>query len=601
MIQLYVEKGTDRMRSTLMSVGLARLLHELAPATAAVRLTDMGSCYVVSAAYDREQSHAFLEGRGMLPQILPALIKEFSSGEQKALATDPQSPVQYKYRPRGFPQAFVADYKAEREKRQANKPKKGERQEGGEETRHRDYPLWAHLCSYFNKGSVMTGTYASGLHAWWAHQGQAAHQLLDLIFDLYAELPNDLDGAAQAWAKNIQPGLLQTDFKISKRITAASAVSPSTVQGNNRPAAAQTMNDKPLQVFWLEMYLALAGYMVVGMPYRSRDDVLLYYPLPDDMAYERLQQTMDEYRQKPEIRQLYDQYSLERVKLDALAYLGYYTNLIERLRKELLDDPFSNGTSQRLMGLVGYFYKKNGGAQIPFDEVVFSTPSWLTLASQDDCDRALSILQAHRDMIQAIRGPRYELNSDELLLLEKYRRFIINGGTQAWIDFVIQYHFYRFSKMGESLFYIPDIHRSLVEETLMATQTDKQDYRPILENPGFQAIASAIRACTVTERYWQDVKNMKSRPFKVRHGLGDDLLRYAHDAERFLIELSSFLHDYARESSNVQANSGETRAFVTTENIADVAQLVNDYGSRIVAHLLVAVGYASDYRKSDNA
>ena len=129
----------------------------------------------------------------------------------------------------------------------------------------------------------------------------------------------------------------------------------------------------------------------------------------------------------------------------------------------------------------------------------------------------------------------------------------------------------------------------------MATQTDKKDYRPIIENPGFQAIASAIRACTVTERFYQRNQN---RPFKVRHGLGDDLLRHAHDPERFLETLSGFLHDYARESSNVQANTGDTRVFVTTDHIADVVGLVNDYGSRIVAHLLVAVGYAS-YRKSE--
>ncbi|MCS6837188.1 MAG: hypothetical protein NZ750_14360 [Anaerolineae bacterium] len=599
MIQLYVEKNTDQMRSTLMSVGLARLLHELEPASAAVRLADMGSCYAISAAYDREQAHAFLKRRGMLPQILPALIKEFSPGEQKTLAADPQSSVMYRYKPRGFPEAFVADYKAEREKQQASKGKKAERQEGGEDARHRDFPLWAHFCSYFGKGSVMRGTYPEALHAWWAHQGQAAHQLLDLILDLYAELPNDPEAAARVWIKDIQPSLPPTDIEIGAWISASIAVSPSTCKGHNRPAVAMGLNADTLQAFWLEMYLALAGYMVVGMPYRSGPHALLYYPLPADMAYERLQQTMDQYRQKPEMRQLYDQYSLERVKLDALAYLTYYENLIERLREALLDDPFDSGSAEQLMGLAGYFYKENGGAQIPFDEVVFSTPSWLPLASADDCARALDILHDHRDMIQAIRGPRYELNSDELLLIEKYRRFITTGGTQTWIDFAISYHFYRFAKIENA--YLPNFHRSLFEDTLKEIMmSERRDYRPILESPGFQAITNAIRACTVTERYYQDVKK-QTRSFKVRHGLGDDLLRYAHDAERFLMELSSFIHDYSRESSNVQADSGETRPFVTAENIADVVQLVNDYGPRIVAHLLVAVGYASDYRKSDNA
>ena len=129
---------------------------------------------------------------------------------------------------------------------------------------------------------------------------------------------------------------------------------------------------------------------------------------------------------------------------------------------------------------------------------------------------------------------------------------------------------------------------------------DKKDYRPILKDPGFRSIAAAIRACTVNLRYWKDVKKTQTA-FKVRHGLGDDLRRNAHDSDRFIEALSEFVHDYMRESSSVQANTGETRDFITADDLYAVTSLVERYGSRVVANLLVAAGYASDYvRKESN-
>ena len=128
---------------------------------------------------------------------------------------------------------------------------------------------------------------------------------------------------------------------------------------------------------------------------------------------------------------------------------------------------------------------------------------------------------------------------------------------------------------------------------------DKQDYRPILTNRGFRNIADAIRHCTITTRYFSDVQK-RNVGFKVRHGLGDDLLRQAHDPGTFVQTLSSFLHDYSRESSSVQANTGETRPFVTEDDINDLIGLIADYGSLTVASLLVAVGYSSDYNRASN-
>lgn len=128
----------------------------------------------------------------------------------------------------------------------------------------------------------------------------------------------------------------------------------------------------------------------------------------------------------------------------------------------------------------------------------------------------------------------------------------------------------------------------------------RTDYRTILETPGFRNLANAINYCTVYLRYIKDVKNQSSA-FKVRHGLGDDLLRHAHNDREFLVHLTEFIHDYLRESSNVQANTGETRPWITTDDIADITDLVHRYGARIVAGMLVASGYAQKPRNTEPA
>ncbi|HRF98472.1 MAG TPA: hypothetical protein PLZ51_24865, partial [Aggregatilineales bacterium] len=71
--------------------------------------------------------------------------------------------------------------------------------------------------------------------------------------------------------------------------------------------------------------------------------------------------------------------------------------------------------------------------------------------------------------------------------------------------------------------------------------------------------------CTVQAQY-RSGKD-KSYPFNVRYGLGDDLLRQAHSPAEFLGELNKFLHDYARESGNVQADTGQSRSFYTDSDL----------------------------------
>ena len=125
---------------------------------------------------------------------------------------------------------------------------------------------------------------------------------------------------------------------------------------------------------------------------------------------------------------------------------------------------------------------------------------------------------------------------------------------------------------------------------------------PILGTPGFRKIARAIRRSTVEPQFHKARGN--KGPYEVRYGLGSELLRQASYPNRFIQALSEFLHDYSRETAQVDerydGNPPVRRPRVTTEDVQQVVQLVDQYGSETIANLLVAYGYAREPREPDS-
>jgi hypothetical protein len=594
---LYVEKDTDLMRSTFVAVGLADLFYRLSGKGSGVdvRIRDMGSAYLVIGDLSPDKYRVEVARRGALPALLPALTKKHTATEQKQIdgGTDPAE-LRRRYVPEGFA-GNEFDYEVERQKVDADRAARKEApQEGAPTTRDPRFSLWAHLISHFNRGTIMRVGYPLMLHAWHSHSGDQATALFDLILNAYGGYPNDLYSAQISWQETIKPALNYSDFErfgwggAAATVSALSLVSPSTAQGSSTLSSARLVNTTIPDTFWLEFYLAMAGYMIAGIPHRSGNDALLYYPLPKEIRFSRLKALMDNYRGTRLARDLYDYSNLmPRAKVDALSQITFYLEMVKHYRRNQPE----RRRVDAINGLVGYYYK-NLTAHTPFDETTFGLPRWMPeQMDEDSLLQAEAILEAHHEVLRALRGE----HAEELIILSAYRRFVTLGATDDWIEFCILYGMHRFRNMVDQP-WLPWIHITILEETLM--NQDRKDCRPILENAGFRNIAAAIRECTVNLRYWKDVKKTQ-KAFKVRHGLGDDLLRSAHDAERFIEALGGFVHDYMRESSNVQANTGETRAFITDDDLYEVISLIGDYGSRVVASLLVAAGYASDYERKE--
>ncbi|HRL12115.1 MAG TPA: hypothetical protein PKX07_09570, partial [Aggregatilineales bacterium] len=447
---LYVEKDTDLMRSTLMAFGLAEWLNTLieAGSGAAITVQDAGGAYVVSSDVTPDALLERVQRLGFLPPLIPAIHKPLTATEQKQFEQGAAlEDVRRRYVPAGFP-GDVIDYGAEKGKAEQESlaRRSKSREEGETAVRHPNFPLWAHLCSYFGKGSAMRIAYPLAVHAWNAHQGEAAIALAELILRHYGDVPADAPSAQTEWFGSIKPSLDYPDFELfawAKRettVSAVSVVSPTTAQGSYTDSGARGLNTGTPDIFWLDLYLAFAGYMAVGMPYRIGSDVVLYYPLPRKIAYHEVRSLMADYRDSGAARHLYDISGvLPRAKADALAQITFYQQMVEHYRR--------NAPGRRRINaidaLVGYFYK-DISAQIPFDETTYALPRWLPLdADAAQLEQASEVLAEHRRLIEAVRGEYAE----ELVILSNYHRFITLGDPDDWVEFAIGYSQHRFKKL----------------------------------------------------------------------------------------------------------------------------------------------------------
>ncbi len=122
---------------------------------------------------------------------------------------------------------------------------------------------------------------------------------------------------------------------------------------------------------------------------------------------------------------------------------------------------------------------------------------------------------------------------------------------------------------------------------------------PIVQTPGFQHIARAIRKSTVTLQYLARDQGRSALPYEIRYGLGQDLLRKANRNDEFVAAVSAFAQSYNAENARVAEKKADVwrREAITDQDLDDLVRLVDVYSADTVAHLLVAYGYAREAKE----
>jgi hypothetical protein len=581
----YVDKTTDTFADVLLAYGLAALLERLLQANGiadtTVRLKDAGSVYAVALENPIGEGFEELDWFCDLPFIH----------------------TRSKRPPEGWP-GTVVDYDAERERRAAYFDARKQlppeaRRPGATVDEHPELAAVLALAprldwdvlAQVNQMQAITA-YTSVLNAWFECR-TCFSDLLRLLLSLFARTPNQVDESLAAW-KNLKK---QHELKAKDTVTPVQVLNPGMGKGVNRPKADGAHRLGNPNSFWPLEFLKFWGMRRAGVPRivrtaqptagRGPRDRKTYVLRPVNVTLDTLDQVYPAFNRA--------MWASTAVKMDVLAALRYTDAFLDQwLAGQLADVRWGEEPGDHVTGMAMAFYKDMGNAVAVLNLSEIALPRWMRVENPEQGRAYRTLIEEHRRIVDSLQ----ERNADEYRLLQLYRDFLSGRDLNAFFVFAAGYASRVMSRLERGQ-WAPRLTTTNLEVLMMGH--DKK-LKPILESPGFQNVAAAIRRSTVIPQYF---KGRGDRgPYDIRYGLGAELLRQAAYPDRFMQALGEFLHDYNRETAQVyeryKGHPPVRRAAVTTENIQQIAELIDEYGSKTVANLLVAFGYAREPREVED-
>ncbi len=585
--RFYIDKTTGTFADELLTAGFERLLRQLlfqqGESDPDIVQSDCGAYYQidVTPALDLER----LQSVGFFP-LAPIL----RTAKSKNLPDLPES------------RDYVVDYDAEKEKNAAF----WETYKTLEGTLKRAYaigdddnfpfdampsPPHAHweIFTLLNAPPMPINGYNQLLSQWW-EVGQAGElgAVCRLTCELFSQSPNDLNTAVATWKQLAKP------HNWKETATASQFFNPSQGKGINRPQP-DSVGLGNLSAFWLLELLKAAGFYHTAFTGRVKgsDDRKTYVPAPGRASLQARERVQERFRKKMR----FGETAVRADIFTIIRYLQAFITEVETAQRAPTLPAFAlMGSPQRpshfLRGFHVVYYKSLGTAAATMNIAFLNLPGWVEIRQPDDVPIFQEILEEHTKIIEQLD----EKKGEELDLLQHYRDFLVADNLDPFFAFTTAYSSWLISAGEKPGFPPRKFSTHNLRRLLVSVQPKLSE---ILESPGFQNIAYAIRQSTVIAQYR---KKEGDRRYDVRYGLGRDLVRQSQYPDEFVAALSDFLHKYNAENAQVMENrSGPYRKSVQTSDIQEILRLIDAHGSDLIAKLLVAYGYARDPRPEETA
>ncbi len=334
-------------------------------------------------------------------------------------------------------------------------------------------------------------------------------------------------------------------------------------------------------------WLKYRGYFRVACPYfigNKGEHIRLLCPVPADVSATALADVASELRRAP-VRG-------GPAKLDCLAVLYLARLLIEHsVEYHEADVPGFEGLellgkspAEVVSGVTVTHYQSLGSARVVATLDTLAVPNWFPIAGPERAGAWLECLDEHRRVVQGLREDR----SDEIGLLLQYRRFLERRGDLAlWalLEFMGAYGQFLI-RAREHKRRVPAFTTRNFREVVMGLQPV---YTGILDDPGFKAVAAAVRRATVSA---QALKAMGKDYRVIRYDLLPELRRkrVLSDSGPFIEVVSEFVSEYNVENARRREQGKPAHANVTTEEFAAFCRQVELHGCSLVGALLCAYG-----------
>jgi len=383
------------------------------------------------------------------------------------------------------------------------------------------------------------------------------------------------------------------------RVSAVQAFTPTAGKGTNRPKpdGASLAGLPASYVDWFEEWLRYIGVNDAARSTNIGDDIKLMVMAPGRIDGSYVAALHDEFCRVPQ--------RFTSAKSDIITVLGLAQSLIKRSGLVSVEDTtlqalFSEGGTPRdvVAGLQIAYFTSLGSAKALTNLSFIGLPGWFPV-TQTSSENWLAILTEH----QAVLGRLDESHSEEAALLLQYRDFLSAGDrdTRALLRFFGTYAVHVGRQQGRGVY----VQRFTTDNLRRLMTGMDTGYSEIVDNPGFRALAAAMRRATVTEQYW---KSQGHQSFEIHYGLFASIMRAAEFPDQLVSALAVFVHQYDAENARHEerltnrksARSTENarhRPRVTTEELDQFVRLIDSRKPQVVAMLLLAYASAREPRE----
>ncbi len=378
---------------------------------------------------------------------------------------------------------------------------------------------------------------------------------------------------------------------------------PLGAKGYSRLKPDSTSRNDKTKEQWADSFaewLRYRGYFRVACPFfqgQKAENIRLLCPIPGDISLIALISLSTELPRR-------GVYGGTTPKLDALASLRMAQLLIEHSEEyhSADDTPFpglslsGRRPTDVVSGIAVTHYQSMGNAKAVSAMSTLSLPGWFPVSSPDDAREWLVILEEHQ---RAVRGLQEE-HSDEIGLLMAYRRVLEGRGqAAAWAFIEFLEHYGPFIMRANGLLskgrrrWITRFTAQYVRRILMEANNG---LLPILDDPGFEAVARAVRQSTVRAQNRKAREKMGGEKEwrEVRYDLLHDLHRTRKlPGNAFIERVAEFVSQYNYENARRREVKGDPRsapANVSDEELKAFVALVDRFRPATVGALLAAYG-----------
>lgn len=426
----------------------------------------------------------------------------------------------------------------------------------------------------------------------WAACAPVFPELAALIWTMASGKPGALELAVEQWGALAK----QHGLELDPMLSATQVVNPEQGKGANR-AKADALTIGGQESFWLLEYFKYAGLYRAALPrvVKGRKDRKTYVLVPAEGGVELA------WHQRVFMQFQKEFWPNSAIKMDILAALRYTTLMLNDWEGAQRSSGRRRHPSDYIAGFAVASYKDLGSAVAMMNVSMINLPDWVGWPKDaDDAQQLSATVEEHQRLI----GVLDEAKSEEEQLLRDYRDFLASRDPtlRAFFAFAVGYAGHVMRKLSKRQ-RVRRLTLTNLKEIVMAHEDARpKKLMPIIESPGFQHVASAIRQATVQQQFYRAERN--DNTYDVRYGLADDLLRHSRDGRDFLRALSEFLTDYSKENARVMERHKDRGGYrkripISTRDIAQVTELVDTYDAAIIASMLIAFGYARDPRADD--